>query len=291
LLNQQRINLLDLFHTISYHHKTSKTGTLCAYFTLEDLKRKLSQKKRVEAVKMVAVRLANARESYYIIGPFWEIVARLKSSHARFRFRSRRWRWAGSLPELKTLMQPFAVAAVSLSEAQQLQLIYDREHIGPTRCWVSNHTDLINRSVEWWAATRLKKDKARSEKLYQAHKERVATALSALTLTAPELDRAQILALQQTERLVKEYEPRINKWSTEQEKIRRRENLLARFEEEMGLSQENLLEVEASRGASRQALYEELAGLDWSPAEISELKAAAKLLLKQQKRAVKPGSN
>ncbi len=232
---------------------------------------------------MVAVRLGNSGDTYYVIGDFWEIVARLKANRARFRFRSRRWRWPGSFSDLKNVMQPFSVAAVNLSEAQQLQLIYDRNYIHATQDWIKANTRPVQDSVEWWAATRLK-DISRSQKQFKTHQERVNTALTAMSLSPNELERAQILALQQTQRLVKQYENRIAKWSQERDKARRREELVSRFEEEMGLSRADLLEVETSSPASRQALYEELAGLDWQRHEISELKAVARLLLRQSKK-------
>lgn len=231
---------------------------------------------------MVAVQIKYSGETYYIIGEFWEIVARLKAHQARFRFRARRWRWWESLSDLERVMQPYPVAAVSQTQAQTLQLEYDRLHIAPTQEWAKAHAGLLQDSVEWWAATRLKpEDNPKRRKLYEAHRAQVATALSAFDLPAVELEREQVLALQQTRRLVEKYGSRITKWATEQVKIRRREEVLARFEEEMGLSQASLLEVESNRNA-RQALYEELAGLEWTPPEISELKAAAKILLRQQ---------
>ncbi len=232
---------------------------------------------------MVAVRLGYSQDTYYIIGEFWEIVARLKANHARFRFRARRWRWPDNFAALEAAMWPYAVLPVTLAEAQQRQLLYDRDHIQPTQQWIAAHIGPIRDSVEWWEATRFKrKEDPKSKKLYATHQERVALALAAINLPAAELERDQIVALQQTQRLVEKYESRIAKWATERDKARRREALIARFEDEIGLSRENLLEAEASRGASRQALYEELNGLDWMPHEIAELKAAAKFLLKQK---------
>jgi hypothetical protein len=55
----------------------------------------------------------------------------------------------------------------------------------------------------------------------------------------------------------------------------------------MGLSQEILLGVEASREVPCHALYEKLAGLGWSSTRINELKVVATLLLKQQRLEVR----
>lgn len=235
---------------------------------------------------MVGVRLGYSKETYYIIGDFWDIVERLKANHARFRFRSRRWRWPAGFNALEKVMQPYPVLPVSFSEAQAQQLIYDRAHIHPAQEWLTAHATLAQTSVEWWEAVRYKqKDNPKSRKVFEDYREQVALALNAVDVPPEELERGQIAALQQTRRTLEKYEARINKWAIERAKERRREALLARFEDEMGLSRENLAEVEAIKGASRQALYEELAGVDWMPHEISELKAVAKHLLKEQRKA------
>jgi hypothetical protein len=235
---------------------------------------------------MVGVRLRYSKDTLYVIGDFWEIVGRLKANQARFRFRSRRWRWPDSLDALERAMQPYPVLPVSFSEAQVLQLAYDRVYIKPTQEWVAAHAQLAQLSVEWWEAVRFKrKENPKSRKAFETYREQVALALTITGVPPEELEREHITALQQTRRTVEKYEARITKWAAERTKERRRETLLARFEDEMGLSRENLAEVEALKGASRQALYEELAGLDWMPHEISELKAVAKHLLKEQRKA------
>ncbi len=235
---------------------------------------------------MVAVQIRYSNETCYIIGEFWEIVDRLKANQARFRFRARRWRWPDSRVALESTMQPYPVLDVSFGEAQQLQLAYDRLHIAPTQQWIRTQRHSVQLAVEWWEATRLKTT-PKSQKEFATLQERATVALASIDLTPTELDRQQVTALQQMRRLIEKYEDRIVKWVGERTKTRRREQVLARFEAEMGLSQANLLEVEIERGAARQALYEELGGLEWTPPEISELKAAARLLLKEHKKAQK----
>ncbi len=229
---------------------------------------------------MVAVQVRYG-DTFYIIGDFWEIVERLKAHRSYFRFRARRWRWPESLNALEMAMQPFEVREVALSEAQRLQLDYDRLHIAPTQEWVSGHTRLAQVSVEWWEAVKLKgKTDKRNEKLYQQHTQRIELALQAAQLPAADLDRDQTFSLQYARRIIEQYEPRIVKWLGERAKERRREELLTRFEREMGLSRAQLAEVEAERGPARLALYEELGGLEWQGPDITELKAAVRLLLK-----------
>ena len=233
---------------------------------------------------MVAVQVRYG-ETFYVIGDFWQIVDRLKAHQAFFRFRARRWRWPEDLTVLQQTMFPFEVQAVSFSQAQQLQLQYDLTHIAPTQAWVKAHANLARLSVEWWEATRLKgKEDARHKKEFDTHAARVALALASVDLPSAELTREQIVALQQTQRTIEKYELRLVKWMGERAKIRRREELLDRFERELALSRANLIEIETTKGASRQALYEEVAGLDWRPTEISELKAAAKFLVGQTRK-------
>ena len=233
---------------------------------------------------MVAVQMRYKGDTYYIIGDFWEIVERLKEHQARFRFRARRWRWPESLSSLEQTMQPYPVMDISYSEAQVLQLAYDRVHMGPTQQWLNTHRHSLQLLMEWWEATRLK-DNAKSQKAFARLKEQAEQALTVINLPTHELEREQVMALQQSRRMLEKYEERIVKWVGERVKARRREQVLARFESEMGLSRQNLLEIEQERGASRQALYEELAGLEWTSPEITELKTAAKILIKQHNKA------
>ncbi len=236
---------------------------------------------------MVAVQVRYG-DTFYIIGDFWEIVERLKAHRAYFRFRARRWRWPESRDALEKTMQPFEVLDTTFSQAQQFQFQYDLEHIAPTQQWLKTHANLVAVSVEWWEATRLKgKEDRKHHKEFATHQERVALALASTDTAPAELDRERIVALQQTQRQVEKYEPRIVKWLGERAKIRRREELLERFEREMGLTRENLLELETTRGAARQALYEEVAALEWQPHEINELKAAVRFLTAQERNAKK----
>ncbi|HEX2913127.1 MAG TPA: hypothetical protein VH186_20155 [Chloroflexia bacterium] len=234
---------------------------------------------------MVAVKVRNSDKTLYIIGEFWEIVERLKAQGAYFRFRSRRWRWPGGLSELEATMSPYVVLEGGRNEAHALQLEYDRAHIEPTRQWIKAHTRMSQLSVEWWQEAKLgRRQDSKARKEYEQYRERVELAFASLDILAEELERDQITALQQTQRTVEKYEGRIVKWLADRTKARRREELLARFEQEMGYTRDNLLEAEAARGAARQALYEEVAGLDWLPHEISELKVAARALLKQRRQ-------
>ena len=236
---------------------------------------------------MVAVQIRYG-ETFYVIGEFWEIVERLKAHRAYFRFRARRWRWPETRAALELTMQPFEVLDVTFSQAQALQLQYDLAHITPTQAWLKVQRGLAEASVEWWQTTKLK-DAANSRQLkqFETHRDRLATALDALDLPAADLTRDQIVAMQQTRRLLEKYEPRLLKWLGDRAKIRRREALLDRFERELGLTRANLLEIETAGSAARQALYEEVAGLEWQPAEISELKAAARLLATQARQAAR----
>ena len=228
---------------------------------------------------MVAVQIRYG-ETFYVIGEFWEIVDRLKAHRAYFRFRARRWRWPETLATLETVMQPFEVRDVTFSQAQALQFQYDLAHIAPTQTWLKVQRGMAEASVEWWQTTRLKDSaNARQLKQFETHRHRVTTALTALDLPPADLSREQIVAMQQTRRVLETYEPRLLKWLSERAKVRRRETLLDRFEREMGLTRANLVEIETAGSAARQALYEEVAGLEWQPAEISELKAAARLLV------------
>lgn len=231
---------------------------------------------------MVAVQVRHG-DTFYIVGEFWEIVERLKANRSYFRFRARRWRWPGSRGDLEEAMQPYPVLEITFSQAQALQLEYDRAHIAPTQEWVKAHRNMSQTSVEWWASSRLKPD-AKSQKLYNTHRERVELALQVVDKLPAELAREEIVALQQTRRTLEKYESRIVKWVGERAKVRRREEVLHRFETEMGFSREHLVEVEMAGNAARQALYEELAGLEWLPHELSELKALARLLVSQAKK-------
>ena len=236
---------------------------------------------------MVAVQVRYG-DTFYIIGDFWEIVDWLKAHRAYFRFRARRWRWPESLSVLEKTMQPFAVLEISRSEAQGLQLRYDVEHIGPTQVWLKVQASLAQASVEWWEATKLKDStNKRQKKEFETHRERVELALASLNTPPADLSREAIVAMQQTQRLVEKYEQRVVKWVGERAKVRRREALLSRFEREMGLTRENLVEAEEARGAARQALYEEVAALDWQPVELAELKAAARFLVTQERKEAK----
>lgn len=237
---------------------------------------------------MVAVQVGYNKKTFYVIGDFWDIVQRLKGQQARFRFRARRWRWPQSQAALESTMFPYHVLETSFSEAQASQLEYDRATIAPTQDWLKSHTRMAQVSVEWWETARLKgKTDSRNLKLFEQHRQRVETALSVLDQPAVELAREQIVALQQTRRLLETYEERIVKWLGERAKERRREELLVRFEREMGLTRQDLMEAEIARGPDRIAIYEELAGLEWHSAEVSELKTAIKHSLKEYRAQLK----
>lgn len=237
---------------------------------------------------MVAVQVGYNKRTLYVIGDFWDIVARLKSQHARFRFRARRWRWPLSQNALVSTMSPYRVIEANFSEAQSLQLDYDRATIAPTQQWVKSHARMAQASVEWWEATRFRRrDHDRNRKLFEQYRERVETAATVTDLPPGELDKDQIVALQQTRRTLEQYEERIVKWLGERAKERRREEVMARFEREMGLTRQDLLEAEIARGPDRLALYEELGGLEWQPTEISELKSVVKHFLKEYRAALK----
>lgn len=241
---------------------------------------------------MVAVQVGYAKTTYYIIGDFWEIVERLKGQQARFRFRSRRWRWPSSYPALISTMLPYYVLEGTFAEAQRLQLEYDRVTIAPTQQWIKSHTNMAQASVEWWEATRFKRKEAtRTRKLFEQYRDRVELAVRAVDQPSAKLEREQIAALQQTRRTVEKYEARIVKWLAERARQRRREEVMARFEREMGLTRHDLLEAEAARGPDRLALYEELAGLEWQPHEVSELKAVVKHFLKEYRATLKKGKS
>jgi hypothetical protein len=237
---------------------------------------------------MVAVQVGFGKKTYYIIGDFWEIVERLKGEKARFRFRSRRWRWPAGHAALVSTMTPYYVLEGSFSEAQRLQLEYDRVTIEPTQQWVKSHRHMAQASVEWWEAARFKrKEDSRSRKLFEQYQGRVELAADSVDLPPAELEREQITALQQTRRTLEKYEPRIVKWLADRAKQRRREEVMSRFEREMGLTRRDLIDAEAARGPDRIALYEELAGLEWQPHEISELKAVVRHFLKEYRVKLK----
>ncbi|MDB5078977.1 MAG: hypothetical protein JWP00_901 [Chloroflexi bacterium] len=234
---------------------------------------------------MVAVQVGFDKKTFYIIGDFWDIVDRLKGHQARFRFRARRWRWPSNHPALISSMSPYYVLEGSFSEAQALQLEYDRVTIAPTQQWVKSHARIAQVSVEWWEEARFKrKDDARTRKVFEQYRDRVALALTVVDTGPAELEREQIVALQQTRRTLEKYEERVVKWLGERAKQRRREEVMARFEREMGLTRQDLLEAEAARGPDRLALYEELAGLEWQPHEVSELKTVVKHFLKEYRQ-------
>src|SRR5947209_178679 len=126
---------------------------------------------------MVAVQVGFEKKTFYIIGDFWDIVDRLKGQNARFRFRARRWRWPSNHSALVSTMSPYYVLEGSLSEAQVLQLEYDRVTIAPTQQWVKSHARIAQVSVEWWEETRLKrKDDVRNRKLFEQYRSRVEIA-------------------------------------------------------------------------------------------------------------------
>ncbi len=231
---------------------------------------------------MVAVQVGFGKKTYYVIGDFWEIVERLKGQQARFRFRSRRWRWPSNQAALVSTMTPYYVLEGTFLEAQRLQLEYDRVTIAPTQHWLKSHSRMAQASVEWWEAARFKRtEDNRSRKLFEQYRDRVELALGAVDLPPADLEREQLTALQQTRRTMEKYEPRIVKWLAERAKQRRREEVMSRFEREIGLTRQDLMDAEAARGPDRLALYEELAGLEWQPHEISELKAVARHFLKE----------
>ena len=237
---------------------------------------------------MVAVQVGYDKKTFYVIGDFWDIVERLKGQHARFRFRARRWRWPLSHSALVSTMFPYHIIEGNFPEAQARQLDYDRATIGPTQQWVKSHSNMARASVEWWEATRFKrKDDARTRKLFEQYRERAATAQTVTEVPPAVLDREQIVALQQTRRTLEQYEERIVKWLGERAKQRRREEVMSRFEREMGLTRQDLIEAEIARGPDRLALYEELAGLEWQPHEISELKSVVKHFLKEYRASLK----
>ena len=239
---------------------------------------------------MVAVQVGYDKKTFYIIGDFWDIVERLKGQHARFRFRARRWRWPLSQSALVSIMFPYHIIEGNFSEAQARQIDYDRTTIGPTQQWLKSHVRMAQASVDWWEATRFKRrDDSRTRKLFEQYRERVETALGILEMPPPDLDKDQIVALQQTRRTLEQYEERIVKWLGERAKQRRREEVMSRFEREMGLTRQNLIEAEIARGPDRLALYEELAGLEWLPPEISELKSVVKHFLKEYRANLKKG--
>lgn len=237
---------------------------------------------------MVAVQVGYDKKTFYVIGDFWDIVERLKGQRARFRFRSRRWRWPLSHTALVSTMFPYHVLEGSFSEAQTRQLEYDRATIEPTQQWIKSHARMAQVSVEWWEAARLKRrDDARNRKIFEQYRSRVETALAVVDLPPVELDRDQIVGLQQTRRTIEAYEERIVKWMGERAKQRRREEVMERFEREMGLTRQDLMEAEIARGPDRLALYEELAGLEWQPHEVSELKTVVKHFLKEYRANLK----
>lgn len=237
---------------------------------------------------MVAVQVGFEKKTFYIIGDFWDIVDRLKGQNARFRFRARRWRWPSNHPALVSAMSPYYVLEGTLSEAQVLQLAYDRVTIASTQQWVKSHVRMAQVSVEWWEEARLKRfDSTRNRKLFEQYRSRVEIALGVVDHPAAELEREQIVALQQTRRTLEKYEERVVKWLGERAKQRRREEVMVRFEREMGLTRQDLMEAEIARGPDRMALYEELAGLEWQPHEVSELKAVVKHFLKEYRANLK----
>lgn len=239
---------------------------------------------------MVAVQVGYDKKTFYVIGDFWDIVERLKGQHARFRFRARRWRWPQSHSALVSTMFPYHIIEGNFSEAQTRQLEYDRTTIGPTQQWLKSHVRMAQASVEWWEATRFKRrDDNRTRKLFEQYRERVEAALGILEMPPAELDREQIVALQQTRRTLEQYEERIAKWLGERAKQRRREEVITRFEREMGLTRQDLMDAEIARGPDRLALYEEVAGLEWQPHEVSELKAVVKHFLKEYRANLKKG--
>src|SRR4051812_12824946 len=99
---------------------------------------------------MVAVQIGYDKKTFYVIGDFWDIVEKLKSQHARFRFRARRWRYPSSHHTLVSTMFPYHVLEGTFSEAQNRQLDYDRTTIAPTQQWVKSHVRMAQVSVEWW---------------------------------------------------------------------------------------------------------------------------------------------
>ncbi len=241
---------------------------------------------------MVAVQVGYDKKTFYVIGDFWDIVERLKGQHARFRFRARRWRWPLSQTALVSTMSPYQIIEGNFSEAQASQLEYDRATIAPTQQWVKSHGRMAQASVEWWEATRFKrKDDDRTRKLFEQYRNRVETAATVTETPPGELDREQIVALHQTRRTLEQYEERIVKWLGERAKQRRREEVMARFEREMGLTRQDLMEAEIARGPDRLALYEELGGLEWQPGEISELKSVVKYFLKEYRAGLKKGKS